>query len=277
MDYPLVKERMISRRKVIREHQISTPHYHDDNELYYMLMGRTTYFIDNEIYSVEQGDFVFVPKGLIHYTDNESCKNNERILLSFDDEFFNDSAGEWLKQLKALRIISITDNYRPVIEELLFKIEAEYRQREQGREFLLKLYIRELLILICRYRCEKKRKIRETDEIIYSVSEFIRGHFEQDITLESLGRSFAVSESYLSRKFKQVTGIGLVQYITFVRISNGERLLRESDLTVTEIAKRCGYNDSNYFTAVFKKIKGVTPLRYRKQTTDATLRKPSLC
>ena len=76
---------------------------------------------------------------------------------------------------------------------------------------------------------------------------------------------FAVSEGYLSRKFKQVTGMGLNQYITLVRISNGEKLLRESNLSVTEVAECCGYNDSNYFAAVFKRVKGVTPLRYRKQ------------
>lgn len=204
------------------------PHYHDTYELYYMLNGRTTYFIDDEIYSVEKGNFVFVPKGVIHNTDNENCKNNERLLVCFGEECFEGKA----------------------------------------RELLLELYIQELLAFICRYRCERKVHIRESDKIIYSVSEYVRRNFDQDITLESLSRTFAVSEGYLSRKFKLVTGIGLNQYITFVRISNGERLLRESSLSVTEVAEKCGYNDSNYFAAVFKRIKGVTPLRYRKQKTS---------
>lgn len=265
MEDLFAKERMVSRNKVVRRRQITTPHYHDVYELYYMLEGQTTYFIEDEIYSVEKGNFVFIPKGLIHGTDNKSCKNNERILICFGEEFFEGKARNLKKELFELRVISIPEAYLPAMEEMLFKIEAEYHQQEKGRELLLELYIQELLTFICRYRCEKKMQIRESDQIIFSVSEYIRENFEKDITLEGLGKQFAVSESYLSRKFKQVTGMGLNRYLTLVRISNGERLLRDSRLTVTEVAKRCGYNDSNYFTAVFKKLKGVTPIHYRKK------------
>ena len=265
MEYNMVKEQMVSRNKVVKKHQVSMPHCHDTYELYYMLDGRTTYFIDDEIYSVEKGNFVFVPRRIIHNTDNENCKTNERILVSFEEALFEGKGQTLKEQLMPLRIICIPDNYLPIIEEQLFRIEAEYAQQEKGREFLLELYIQQLLVLICRFRCERKMQIRESDKIIYTVSDYIRVNFEQDITLESLGRMFAISEGYLSRKFKVVTGMGLNQYITLVRISNGERLLRESNLSVTEVAKRCGYGDSNYFAAVFKRIKGVTPLRYRKQ------------
>ena len=266
MEYNMVKERLVSRNKVVKKHQVSVPHCHDTYELYYMLKGRTTYFIEDKIYSVDTGNLVFVLRRVIHNTDNENCKTNERLLVSFEEKLFEGKAGDLKEQLMPLRIICIPDDYLPAVEELLYKIEAEYAQHEKGRELLLELYIQQLLVLICRYRCERKVHIRESDKIIYTVSDYIRLHFEQDITLEILSRMFAVSEGYLSRKFKQVTGMGLNQYITLVRISNGEKLLRESNLNVTEVAERCGYNDSNYFAAVFKRVKGVTPLRYRKQS-----------
>ena len=79
MEYPLVGEKMVSRGKVVRKHQISPPHCHDTYELYYMLKGRTTYFIEDKIYSVDTGNFVFIPRLLIHNTDNENCKTNERL------------------------------------------------------------------------------------------------------------------------------------------------------------------------------------------------------
>lgn len=63
------------------------------------------------------------------------------------------------------------------------------------------------------------------------------------------------------------------EFITYVRISNAEALLSGTDLSVTEIAGRCGYGDSNYFASVFKKIKGITPHRYaalQKQTGEMT-------
>lgn len=46
MEYPLVRERMVSRRRAVKEHQVSTPHYYERIELYYMLRGKITYFID---------------------------------------------------------------------------------------------------------------------------------------------------------------------------------------------------------------------------------------
>lgn len=259
------EERMVSRNKVMHRRQITTPHYHDVYELYYMLDGSTNYVIDNKIYQVEKGNFVFIPKGMIHNTDNQNCKNNERLLVCFGEEIFEGKMQELREQLISLRVIQILETYRSVVEEVLFKIEAEYHQKEKGRELLLEVYIQELLLLICRYRCERKVEIKESDKIIYRVSNYIRKNFESEISLTGLSMEFAISTSFLSRKFRQVTGIGLNQYITLVRISKGEELLRKTKLSITEIAEQCGYNDSNYFTSVFKKIKGMTPIQYRKQ------------
>lgn len=265
MEYPKAKDPLVSRNKVANKHQASNPHWHDTYELYYMLSGRTTYFIEDEIYSVEKGNFVFIPKGLIHKTDNENCKSNERLLVSFEESFFEGKGCDLKEYLMPQRIIHIPENHIPELEELMFRIEGEFKKNERGKEFLLELYIQTLLLLICRYQYHQPMKIRESDEIVYTISEYIKQNFESEISLGELSRIFSVSEGYLSRKFRQVTGIGVNQYITFVRISTGERLLKEGNLSVTEVANCCGYNDSNYFAAVFKKIKGITPLRYKKQ------------
>ena len=58
--------------------------------------------------------------------------------------------------------------------------------------------------------------------------------------------------------------MGINEYITNVRIHNAAQLLCEGKYTITEVAEKCGYNDSNYFASVFKKIKGTTPLKFSK-------------
>ncbi len=264
-DYPLARDKRVSRNKVMRKRQICAIHYHEEYELYYMLDGKTTYFIGDEIFCIEKGNFVCIPPEILHMTDSRECMRNERILLHFREELFDEKTASLLEALSSLRVIYIPDHYLPILEELLFKIEAEFNQNEKGKEILLDLYILELLTLLCRYRCAQKANIKESDTIIYRISEYIRDNFERDITLQSLSKTFAVSQGYLSRKFKAVTGMGLNQYITYERIANGERLLRETGRSVTEVAELCGYNDSNYFATVFKKMKGVTPLKYRKQ------------
>ena len=94
---------------------------------------------------------------------------------------------------------------------------------------------------------------------MHKSSAYIGENYSRDISLQKISRQFAISESYLSRKFKAVTGIGLNRYITFVRISNAEKMLRDGGASVAEAARSCGYNDSNYFSTVFQKVKGVMP------------------
>lgn len=270
MEYTLAKDDIFSRSRVVRSHQISKIHYHEEHELYYMLSGRTTYIIGDEIYSIEKGNFVFIPKGIPHMTDSMDCMTRERLLLNFDDRLFTEKTRTLLEQLSASPVIYVQDGALPLLEEILYKIEAEYAQNEKESGILLELYILELLTLLCRYRCQRKPNIEESDKIVYTISEYISDHYEQDITLESLSRCFALSEGYLSRKFKAVTGMGVNQYITYVRISNAERLLVQTDHSVTEVAEQCGYNNSNYFSMVFKKLKGISPLMYRRQKRGFT-------
>ena len=111
-------------------------------------------------------------------------------------------------------------------------------------------------------------KFSESEKIVHDISEYVSAHFPEDMSLPTLALRFSVSESHLSRKFKDVSGVGLNEYVTFVRIMNAERLLREGGRSITEVAALCGFNDSNYFSAVFKRIKGVTPLKFSKSFSE---------
>lgn len=75
-------------------------------------------------------------------------------------------------------------------------------------------------------------------------------------------KKYALSRSHFSKLFKQVTGVGLNEYINITRITAAQNLLSKSNYSITEVASACGFNDSNYFAAVFKKIKGITPKKY---------------
>ena len=125
-----------------------------------------------------------------------------------------------------------------------------------------------ILSYVCRHKREFTPRVSESDRIVHDVSEYVSSHYGEDISLSSLSRKFSVSESHLSRKFKDVSGMGLNEYVTLVRVMNAERLLREGGATITSVAEQCGFNDSNYFSTVFKRIKGITPLKYAKSQVD---------
>ena len=73
-----------------------------------------------------------------------------------------------------------------------------------------------------------------------------------------------MSYSYFSRCFKNVTGKTFKEYLNMVRINHAQRLLATTTLSVTQVALECGYNNISYFIAVYKSLKGETPLSSRR-------------
>ena len=246
-------------------HHISGIHKHDDYELYYMLQGSTTYFIADEIFEVNQGNFVLIPKQVFHKTDNINCTNNERILISFTNNTFPASTNKILDELCHCKLISVPIQKLTALEDIIYKIKNEHDYSKKNSDLMIDLYIMELLTLLSRYKFDCTPLYKSTDKIILSVSDYIKENYNEDITLEFLSKKFVISKNFLSKKFKTITGIGLNEFITYIRMTNAEKLLKTTDYPITKIANMCGYNDSNYFSTVFKKIYGITPLKFSKK------------
>ena len=77
-------------------------------------------------------------------------------------------------------------------------------------------------------------------------------------------KAFFISQYYLSRSFKQVTGFTFIEYLNSVRIREAQRLLRETEKQVIQIAHMVGFNNISHFGRIFKAITKYTPLQYRK-------------
>lgn len=254
----------VSYDKVENKRKCSLVHYHDEYELYYLMNGKTKYFVGDEIFHLEKGNFIFIPKGIIHKTDSEECLHNERMLIGFGDDIFDGGTAEILKEFTENKLIAVPLNCQNEAEEIMYRLLEEYKSKTVFKDTLIRLYTLELLILLYRSKTNVKKEPELSDKIIFEISEYINSNYDRNISLDSLSEKFLISKSHLSRKFKKVAGIGLNEYITYVRISNAEKLLKKADMTITHVAAVCGFNDSNYFSTVFKKLKGITPLKYSK-------------
>lgn len=257
---------LISRHVTTQKGGMPHVHYHEEHELYYMLKGSTTYYIGDKIFHIQQGNFAYIPKGILHKTDYEENANNERILLNFNDQIFIGELQAIKEELNNCRVIYVEKDALPYLEKLLENIEREYHSQKEFRSILLQLYVTELLVQLCRYKHDDKPALSGIDRTLYQISKYISTHFQEELSLKELSRVFAMSESHLSRKFKSHTGIGINEYITYVRVTNAEKLLRETNLPITQVAQQCGFNDSNYFSTVFKRIKGVQPHLFAKRS-----------
>ena len=94
---------------------------------------------------------------------------------------------------------------------------------------------------------------------------YIKENFSGDISLGELAKICSVSPEHLSRVFKRDTGFGISEYVSILRLQHAQNLLLTARrLSVLQIANRCGFNDSNYFSTKFKRMYGVSPLKFRE-------------
>ena len=97
---------------------------------------------------------------------------------------------------------------------------------------------------------------------------YIKEHYQEAISLQSLAMKFFISDSYFSRIFKQHTGKNFIEYVTEHRIEIARDLLVYSSMKPSEVSKAVGYVDQRYFSQIFKKHTGMTPTLYKKTNKE---------
>ena len=130
-------------------------------------------------------------------------------------------------------------------------------------------YIRDWMVDYINAVYNKKNSVH-SQEIIDNVKEIIDRNLAEDLSLDAIANIIYMSSKYLSRIFKNVTGLNLSEYITQRRISEACRLLEETRLSVEKIAERVGYHSSAYFIKCFKESKNCTPKQYRKSLINTS-------
>ena len=95
--------------------------------------------------------------------------------------------------------------------------------------------------------------------------EFINTHYQKPLNLNMISQSMSYSQSYLNKVFVQKYGCTPIKYLNQVRFQKScQLLLRNPELTINNVAELTGYEDQGYFSRIFKKNTGLSPLQYRK-------------
>lgn len=110
---------------------------------------------------------------------------------------------------------------------------------------------------------EKKSSGSGLEKII-AVRDYLDENYSRNIVLDDLENLFYISKFHLSREFKKLTGITIMNYLNSRRISEAKKMLRFTDQSIGSIALACGIPDVNYFTKVFTRYESMTPSSYRK-------------
>lgn len=252
-------------------------HYHDCYEIYYLLSGRRNYFIKEDTYHVAAGDLLFINKNDVHQTSVLGYPQHERIVMNFTDDFLG--TGHPLFRPELLQVFQrknvlyrLKPQEQQYVEELFGRLAVEIKQKENGYELAVRLFIVQLLLFAYRKGDVEKPltddPLSPTHRRIAEVVHYIGARYQQKLPLVELAGQFRMSPSYLSRTFKKVTGFSLVGFQNFNRIREAQALLQQTDHKVADIAVLVGFEQFAHFNRTFRRIVGVSPTRYRRWHRD---------
>ena len=251
-------------------YNMKQPHFHEQHEIYYLISGERNFTINDHVFKIGKGDLVIIPAGEMHRTTYFANNTHERVAILFEDEILNgmyeEFGKDYIYQVFEHFLVSIPEGRRAYVEELMNRIIYEAEGIDELSDHMQKTYFQELMLFII--RCFKNGpqmgEIDVANDIIQKAAKYIYENSDKNIGLNEVAEKFGMSSSYFSKKFKAVTGFGFKEYLIGVRIKEASNLLLTTDKSITEIAISCGFNDSNYFGDAFRRIKGMSPNKYRK-------------
>ena len=106
-------------------------------------------------------------------------------------------------------------------------------------------------------------RAQQTD-IAHKIRTYLHEHFSEKVSLQDIALHVYLSRTYVSTLFREETGCSITEYLNSVRVDHACRMLRETDLSLSEIAQACGFEDQSYFNRVFKKALCRSPIQYRR-------------
>lgn len=112
---------------------------------------------------------------------------------------------------------------------------------------------------------EYEEEIEKSLSIIDRINEYVHTHYDQDISRNEIAEVFFLTPEYLAKLYKKKTGVSIKSYINTYKIHMAKEFLKTETLSISDIAKKVGFDNFSYFSTLFKKITGRTPKEFRNE------------
>lgn len=254
-------------------YEMHTFHLHKKYELYYQVDGTRRYYINDSAYLVNAGNLVLIGPNEVHKTGSVEDRPHTRYVVNFDHDYFDPMAAalpgvNLLAGFEAgIHVMNVPPRDRTMVEQLLDRVYKQRENQSDEARALRLLQMSQLMLYVGHYanaaevEPDKNRIVNKTVEAIQS---YVSTHYQQNLTLTSIAAQFYMSPFYVSRLFKRVTNLGLVEYINSVRIMAARNLLETTSLHIPNVAEAAGFSTTAHFSRVFKESTGLSPQQYRK-------------
>ena len=216
--------------------------------------------------SAEQPTTVLTPERLMH--DLKAAE------LARDAEAADETVRRWIARWKAVRpapetvrreaIEIVTAMFRNEQETIVLLEGFEQIKRSETLGELVKLTLGQ----IKGYRtsfASGPHSYKGNKQLIDKAVSFIARHYTDDVSLQQLADHVHMSKNYFCLQFKHHTGYNFIDYLIRLRIGRAKELLGDSELKIYEVAEKAGFKDVKYFSKLFKKTTGSSPIEYRER------------
>ena len=231
-------------------HTLKQPFVHPIYVLHIVTKGSAVLRMGEREYTLKRGSVFFAFPAYLYYL--EHSEDFEYIYISF----MGGGATSFLSKCNISPENPVFDDYG----FLCSMFESSIRRITPTNSNLL---TESVLYYAFSYFCKSddgEDTEKNAGTIFESIVNYVDHHFrESDMSLGRLANVFSYSEKYLSSLFKKNMKVGFITYLNSLRVQYASELISKGELSISEIAKACGYSDYSYFSRVFKKNTGKSP------------------
>ncbi len=261
------------------------PHIPYDARLFYVMDGCGVMNAATASYTLNKGSLILINSG-VEYHLSVPENSVTYLAINFDYTYAHSvlsvpippSSKNLFNKDQMIEHIAFDDfpEFNPIIhlksafelERILIDIEDEFSRRVIYSDIKISNLLSEVLI-------DTFRKIKFNPSSLISdnsrninpriIIDYIYENYNKSLTNTDIGTMFGYHPNYISSLIKMYTGLPLHQYLNHIRIVKATNYLDIGTMSVSEIAKECGFENSNYFSRYFKIVTGVSPSAYKKQ------------
>ncbi len=247
-------------------------HWHEEMEIIYIKKGSLRISIEGDLYEGKPGEIYLVNPGELHYMEVDVAPVDYYTILfplefvsfqandNMENEFmrpFRERNRQLTNDINTKRSMEKFEQRLENVIDLNHKKEGMYQLRTKGQ-------LVEMFAELSEEGCFYEPVMRKNTEVQRNMLTYIQEHYTEKLNLQMLANEFHMSEKYISRYFKEQFAISFIQYVAHLRMERARMLLRNSEMSITDVALSSGYPSVNFFIRNFKETYQITPLQYRK-------------
>ena len=258
------------------KHHTRSFHDHCHSELVIVLGGSGEHLLNGKAVSISAGDVLLIHPENVHAYDKTSDLELVNILYDAEKLYLPVADGYVLPLFRkifpedkadslctAAPLIHLEKEVLEQVSSLIKELDSELRKNHSASGLLSLALLMQLIVKLGRAGGEVSISSEPPTRIGESIV-YLNTHYSNRILIDELAHLVHMSKRNFFLLFKQTAGCTPIQYLLRVRTMHAARLLTDSQLSIADIAEKCGFSDSNYFCRKFRENTGLSPRQFRK-------------